>query len=53
MVLKYLLYHSAKIDCGIELLQCSSVGRAIYNFWGEISPNFDLKNMISTYEKDF
>jgi hypothetical protein len=22
-------------------------------FWGEISPNFDLKNMISTYIKIF
>jgi len=22
-------------------------------FWGQISPDFDLKNMISTYTKDF
>jgi hypothetical protein len=22
-------------------------------FGGEVSPNFDLKNMISTYRKDF
>jgi len=22
-------------------------------FWGEISSNFDFKNMISTYSKDF
>jgi hypothetical protein len=22
-------------------------------FWGEILPNFDLRNMISTYAKDF
>jgi hypothetical protein len=53
MVLKYLLYNSAKIDCGIELLQCSSIGRAIFILLGEILWIFDLKNMISTYAEDF
>jgi len=24
-----------------------------FDFFGKISPNFDLKNMISTYTKDF
>jgi hypothetical protein len=25
----------------------------LFSFFGEISPNFDQKNMISTYAKDF
>jgi hypothetical protein len=28
-------------------------GKGSVLFWGEISPNFDLNNMISNYAKDF
>jgi hypothetical protein len=44
-----------------QLLFCVNVGRSFapsessvfLSFLGEISPNFVLKNMISTYAKDF
>jgi hypothetical protein len=29
------------------------MGKGSVLFWGEISPNFDLNNMISNYAKDF
>jgi hypothetical protein len=29
------------------------MGQGSVLFWGEISPNFDLNNLISNYAKDF